>query len=247
MVLVVLVAKATWAQAPAYTAADIVNASDYSYGPFAPNSIVTLFGTNLAWDDGSAASIPNAPIQLGGIAVYVGNMAAPLLYVSEAQINFVIPGVLIAGDVTVRVVKQGLSGPPVTIQLVNSAPALFDIGTGFAIATHADGSLLSATSPAQPGEIVVVYATGLGDTLPTPQYDEIPYTAAVMEWLGDLKVSLGGAVLSADRIKYAGVTPTYLGLYQLNIELPPDVGANPTIQVAVGPQTNAGSLKLFVQ
>jgi uncharacterized protein (TIGR03437 family) len=247
LVLVVLVIKAAWPQAPSYTAAGIINASDYSSGPFAPNSVVSLFGSNLAWGDGSVVVSPTAPIVLNGVAVYVDNMPAPLLYVSGPQINFVIPSVLLAGAVTVRVVKQGVSGLPVTIQLVNSAPALFDIGTGFAIATHLDGSLLSATAPGQPGEFVVVYATGLGYTEPIPQYDQIPSVAAVMMWLSDLKVSLGGAVLSSDRIAYAGVTPGYLGLYQLNIQLPPDVGANPSIQVSVGPQTNAGNLKLAVQ
>lgn len=246
-VLVVLVVKAALAQAPAYTAADIVNASDYSPAPFAPNSIVSLFGSNLAWDDGSVLSTPTAPTTILGVTVFVNSMPAPLLYVSSPQINFVIPSLLRAGDVTVRVVKQGISGPIVTIKLTNGAPALFDIGSGFAIATHADGSLLSATSPGQPGEIVVVYATGLGYTWPTPQYDEIPLAAAVMQSLSDLRVSLDGVVLDSGRIKYAGVTPGYLGLYQLNLELPPDVGANPAIQVAVGPQTNAGKLKLAVQ
>jgi uncharacterized protein (TIGR03437 family) len=184
---------------------------------------------------------------LDGVAVFVNNIPAPLLYVSPAQINFVIPSVVTAATPTVRVVRQGISGPPIAIALVNSAPALFGTGSGFAIATHLDGSLLSGASPAHAGEFVVVYATGLGCTLPNPEYDEIPSVAAVMEWIGDLKVSLDGVVLDSGSIWYAGVTPGFLGLYQLNLQLPPNVGANPAIQVAVGPRTNAGNLKLAVQ
>ena len=187
------------------------------------------------------------PLAVDGVAVFVNDAPAPVLYVSGPQINFLIPATQIPGDVTVRVVRQGTSGPAVTVTLADSAPALFDIGTGFAIATHLDGSLLIQTSPGQPGEIVVVYATGLGYTQPNPQDNEIPAAAAVIQLLSDLKVSLGGIALSPDRIKYAGITPGCIGLYQLNIELPPDVAANPSITVAVGPQTNAGNLKLAVQ
>lgn len=247
LVLVVLVIKTAWAQAPAYTAASVVNASDYSSGPFAPNSVLSIFGSNLSWDTMGAGVASTAPTVLDGVGVYVNNIPAPLLYVSPAQINFVIPSVVVASKPAVRVVRQGISGPPITIALVNSAPALFGIGGGFAIATHLDGSLLSGTSPAHAGEFVVVYATGLGCTLPNPEYDEIPSAAAVMEWIGDLKVSLGGVPLDAGNIWYAGVTPGFLGLYQLNIQLPANVAANPAIQVAVGPQTNAGNLKLAVQ
>ena len=46
-----LAAGTAWAQAPTYSAAGIVNAWDYSPGPFAPNSVLSLFGTNLSWDD----------------------------------------------------------------------------------------------------------------------------------------------------------------------------------------------------
>jgi len=35
----------------------------------------------------------------------------------------------------------------------------------YSIVTHADGTLVSAQSPAKPGEVVVIYAWGLGPTL----------------------------------------------------------------------------------
>ncbi len=238
------------AQAPAYTADHIVNASDYSSGPFAPNSVLTIFGSNLSWyTQAMVASKTSAvvPTQLAGVAVYVDNAPTSILYVSGSQINFIIPSGEIAGPVTVRVVREGVTGPAVTIALINAAPALFDIGTGYAIATHADGSLLSDASPAQPGEIVVVYATGLGPTDPNPEVGEIPGSAAPMQWLSSLAVSLGGAVLPSYRIKYAGVTPGCVGLYQLNLELPQDLGNNPAIQVAVGAKSTSSTLKLAVQ
>jgi len=250
LVLGVLVVRTAWAQAPAYTAAGIVNASDYSAGPFAPNSVLSIFGSNLSWyiDTPTASdSSVTVPSQLGGVAVYVDNWPAPLLYVSGPQINFLIPSNEIAGNSTVRVVREGVAGPEVTIALADAAPALFDAGTGYAIATHADGSLLTDASPGQPGEIVVVYATGLGATEPNPDPGEIPQTAASIVWQNSLTVSLNGTALPSYLIKYAGLTPGCVGLYQLNIQLPQDVGANPTIQVSVGKQSSSGAPELAVQ
>jgi uncharacterized protein (TIGR03437 family) len=238
-----------WAQAPVYTADSIVNASDYSYGPFAPNSVLSIFGVNLSWytyalPPGDVSVVPS---ELSDVEVFVDDWPAPILYVSGPQINFLIPSNEIAGAVTVRVVREGVTGPEVTIMLVNAAPALFDAGTGLAIATHADGTLLTEASPALPGEIIVVYATGLGATEPNPGPGEVPQAAATIIGAASLAVSLDGAVLPSYLIKYAGVTPGCVGLYQINIELPTSVGTDPVIQVAVGSQANSGTPKIAVQ
>ena len=250
LVLAVLVLKTVWAQAPAYTADSIVNASDYSPGPFAPNSVLSIFGSNLSWYTGefsASQSTPAAPVALSGVEVYVDNWPAPLLYVSASQINFLIPSGETPGSVTVHVVREGTSGPFVSLTLVDGAPALFGGGSGFAIATHADGTLLTDASPGQPGEIVVVYATGLGPTDPDPEAGEIPQTAAPLHWLGSLSISLNGAALPSDAIEYAGATPGCVGLYQLNLQLPQGVAADPVIQVSMGTQSSSGSLKIAVQ
>jgi len=250
MVIAVLIVRTCWAQAPVYSAASIVNASDYSFGPFAPNSVLSIFGSNMSWYTQAMVVSKTAavvPTELAGVAVYVDNEPSPMLYVSGPQINFLIPSDQIAGNVTVRVVREGVTGPEATVALIGGAPALFDLGTGFAIATHADGTLLTDASPAQPGEIVVVYITGMGPTEPNPEAGEIPGAAAPIQMLSSLSISLGGAVLPTYLIKYAGVTPGCVGLYQLNIELPQDVGADPRIQVALGAKSSTGTLKIAVQ
>src|ERR1700683_1066768 len=103
VVIAVLIVRICWAQAPVYSAASIVNASDYSFGPFAPNSVLSIFGSNLSWYtqamvvSGTAAVVPT---ELAGVAVYVDNEPSPMLYVSGPQINFLIPSDEIAGNVT---------------------------------------------------------------------------------------------------------------------------------------------------
>jgi uncharacterized protein (TIGR03437 family) len=93
----------------------------------------------------------------------------------------------------------------------------------------------------------VVYATGLGATEPNPEAGEVPQSAAPLQWLSSLVVSLDGAPLPPNLIEYAGVTPGCVGLYQLNIQLPRNVGTDPSIQVTVESQSSSGPLKIAVQ
>ena len=248
LVLVLPLANAAWGQAPAYSAAGMVNGPNYAPGPFAPNSIVSIFGSGLARSSQgvTAGDILNntLPTELNGTHVYVMNSPAPLLYVSDGQVNFLVPGNQLDGDVKIRVVREGLTGPEVTVTLVDAAPALFQTAAGYAIAAHLDNSLIAPGSPAQAGEIIVVYACGLGRTLPNPAPGAIPQSAAVIQRLSDLKVYLGGAAIDAASILYAGLTPGSAGLYQINLVLPDNPGTDPEIRVAIADQSSPAGLKL---
>jgi len=248
LVLAVSLTSAAWGQTPVYSAASMVNGSDYAPGPFAPNSIVSIFGSGLARSTQglTADDISNntLPVELNSTRVYVMNSPAPLLYVSDGQVNFLIPGNQLDGDVQIRVVREGLTGPEVTVTLVDAAPALFQTAAGYAIAAHLDNSLIAPGSPAQAGEIIVVYACGLGRTLPNPAPGTIPQSAAVIQRLSDLKVYLGGAAIEPASILYAGLTPGSAGLYQINLVLPDNPGTDPEIRVAIADQSSPAGLKL---
>lgn len=250
LVLAALFCGLARGQAPSYSAAGIANASNYAPGPFAPNSVVSIFGTNLAWSPatGDAAS-GKLPVRLNGVEVRVDSMPAPLLYVAEKQINFIVPSNEINGDVTVQVVRQGVAGPLVTITLVDTAPALFDTGSGYAIAQHgADYSLLTPDSPAHAGEVIVIYATGLGKTQPNPNPGEVPQTQARIVNLSALTIYLDGTAVDPSRIWYAGVSPKFfVGLYQINLWLPGDIGTDPEIRLSIGSQSTPVGLKLAVR
>jgi uncharacterized protein (TIGR03437 family) len=180
----------------------------------------------------------------------VSDSPTALFYVSDSQINFLMPSNLALGDVTIRVVTEGVSGPYVTATLVNAVPALFPLPTasGYAIATSADGKIvLTADAPAHAGDTVVIYLTGLGKTAPNPAPGEIPAYAGLMVQLSDLKVSLGGNPVDPNLIKYAGLTPGSAGLYQINLLIPDNLGTDPEIRVAVAGQSSPAGLKLAVQ
>lgn len=242
-------------QAPAYSAAGIVNASDYSAGPFAPNSVLTAFGANFSFttEGLTEENIVSAtlPTQLGDISVYIDNTIVPLLYVSPGQINFLVPTNEIAGDVPLRVVRQGLTGPTVTITLVNAAPALFASPGGYALAQdyNAQSATVTAAAPAQPGDLIVLYATGLGATQPLPLTGEIPeYGGSIQpSALSSFQVLLNGQALNPSTVPYAGLTPGFAGLYQVNFYVPQNCPPNPQIQLAVGTQISASGINLAVQ
>ena len=251
LVLALLFTNAAWGQAPVYSAAGMVNASNYTPGPFAPNSIVSIFGSGLALSAQglTADDLANhtVPTELSGTHVYVMNSPAPLLYVSDGQVNFLVPIGQIDGDVTIRVVSPSFSGPEITVTLVDAAPALFQSDAGYAIAAHVDNSLVAPGSPAHAGEIIVVYATGLGRTQAYPDPTAIPQSAAAIQRLSDLNVYLGGTAIDPASIQYAGVTPGSAGLYQINLVLPDNPGTDPEIRVAIAGQSSPAGLKLAVE
>lgn len=235
--------------APAYSAASVVNAASYSGAALAPNMIGSVFGTNLSFK--TVALTANLmqdgglPLSLGGVTVYVGGLQTGLYYVSPTQINFLIPNVLRPGTVDFWIAREGFSGPVIQIPLTATSPGIFQDASGDAVATHLDGSLVSGTQPAHGDEWIVVYATGLGRTVP----DALNYTpaegVAPLVDMADFSVSLNGQPVDPSRVYYAGLTPGYAGLYQVNVKVPQAPPSNPEIRVSAGGQASAAGTQLF--
>src|SRR5579883_1084536 len=121
LVLAFLFAGIARGQAPSYSAASVVSTAGYSAGPFAPNSMVTIFGTTLSRSAQgiTPADIQNnmLPTELNSTQVFIDSQPAPLFYVSDGQINFVLPGTVGPAQPVLRVVREGLVGPAVTLPL----------------------------------------------------------------------------------------------------------------------------------
>ncbi len=236
-------------EAPSYTAASIVNAATVT-GALAPNTIATLYGTGLAYitravsaDDIRAGIMPLI-LPGSGVRVSIGEVPAHIYYVSPTQVNLLVPDTLIPGPVEVQLTLDGRAGPAVKIQLAAAAPALFKWTGQWIVACHADGSVITPDSPARPGEIVVLYATGLGRASPNPRSGEIPTKAAVLERLSVFRVLLNGSEIPPDQVTYAGLAPGFAGLYQVNVRLPDPLPANPDVRLKLGDDVSppAGAL-----
>jgi uncharacterized protein (TIGR03437 family) len=247
-ILVVLLVPFALAVPPVYTAASVVNTATGFADAFAPNSMVTVYGTTLAY--GTQAASPGQaalPRILAGVQVIVNGGAADLYYVSPQQINFLIPSILTPGPVKLYIAREGVAGPVLTLNLNETAPGFFPQDTGAVIATHSNGQLLSSDSPAIPNEVVVIYAAGLGRTDPEEDPGHASLRAAPILLLSKLIVLLGSRPVDAGRVLYAGITPGFAGLYQINLRLPADVGEDPEIRVFVGAQGSPSFLKLPVR
>ena len=235
------------AAGPAYSLASVVNSATGVSGDFAPNSMVTIYGANLAFDTSAAGAGQYLPRILAEVQVNINGGPANLFYVSPQQINFLVPGQLSPGPVKLQVVRQGVTGPIVTLVLSETAPGFFALDSGNVIAAHADGSLLGEDAPAVPDEVVVLYAAGLGHTNPDSLPGSAPTRAAPIVLLGKLVVLLGGKTVDPSRILYAGVTPGFAGLYQINLKVPATAVPNPEIRVFIGLQGSPSFLKLPVR
>ena len=252
-VLAALCCGVAGAADPLYSAAGIVNVGDGSPGPFAPNSIVTIYGTDLAWSERAltAADIKDGslPTDLqNGTRVYLDDIPVPLFYVGASQINILLPSRMGLGDTKIRVVRQSVAGPVVTVAVVAAAPALFSDTSGFVIAAHRDlKTNVAPDTPAHAGDIVVLWATGLGKTAANPKTGEIPVYNSEIVLKNDLRITLGGSLIAPESIYYAGLSPGSAGLYQINFALPDNVPPDPEIRVAIGAYSTPAGLKLAVR
>ncbi len=96
--------------------------------------------------------------------------------------------------------------------------------------------------PASAGEVVVLWGTGGGLTLPlVAEAENAPADGSCMA--GPLFVSIGG---SEARVLYAGLAPGYAGLYQFNVEVPAGVPRG-KVEVQIGQPSFVRSYDFWVQ
>lgn len=239
--------------APCYSEAGIVNAASYQAVALAPNTIVSLFGTGLSFvtqgiglEDLAGGVLP---IELPGTGVHVllNGLFAHIYYVSPTQVNLLVPSNFLPGRWKLQLVRDGFAGPAVWVELKDAAPGLFLLEPGVAVASHSDFSAITEEAPARPGEIVVLWATGLGPTVPPLDYGQVPKRAAWIARIADFQVLLNGAAVPPSDVLYAGVAPYFAGLYQINLRLPDAVDPDPEVRLAVGGTISPGGVRLLVR
>src|SRR5260370_4623595 len=238
---------------PTYTTDSIVNAADNQPGGLAPNAIGTIYGTGLSFttraisaDDIKEGMLPTV-LPGPGVGVSVGGILANIYYVSPGQINFLVPALLAAGPSYVQVFLDGRAGPQVSLQMDSVSPALFQLDAQNAVATRLDGTVLTPDNPAHPGDIVILYANGLGQTVPPAVYSMVAPAAAVLKDMLAFQLMLDGTPADPGLVLYAGAAPGFAGLYQINCQLPDSTGPNPEIRIGAGGQPSKPGATLPVK
>ncbi|MCH7977835.1 MAG: S8 family serine peptidase [Acidobacteria bacterium] len=213
---------------PRVNSSGVINAASFSSGSplVSAGSLITIFGTQMADTTAVAQTVP-LPLSLGGVTVTFGGNQAPLLFVSPNQINAQVP-VELAGRTSAQLVVEinGLSSVPEFVLLSPAAPGIFTLdqsGGGRGAILHAsDASLVTPAQPARPGEFLELFATGLGTTSP-PVDTGIPASSNPLSRTQTTPfVTIGG--ISAP-VTFSGLAPTFVGLYQVNIQVPFGVSA----------------------
>lgn len=178
-----------------------------------------IYGSNLAAQITPSATLP-LPTALNQTSVIIGGMLAPLYYVSPGQINAQVPFELTAGKpYQVIVNANGALSNSIPIQLTADAPGIAQYATGQIIAQHQrDYSLITETSPAAPGEVIVFYLAGMGLTNPSVASGTASPSTNLAVPLDASTLTLNGAPIT--NILFIGLTPTVVGLYQVDFQVP---------------------------
>ena len=206
---------------PSVSSAGVLNGASFTPGPVAPGEVITIIGSGIS---------PEA--DQGTTSVNFDGLAAPLLYAASNQINAVVP-FGIDGETSTTMDIMGPSGRRASIALPvsSSAPGIFTLdgsGTGQGAILNQNGTVNSPDNPADAGSIIVLYATGAGQTTPPGTDGLVPTTILPSPRL-PVSVQVGGV---AAEILYAGAAPGLIsGVLQVNCRIPADV--EPALAVPV--------------
>jgi uncharacterized protein (TIGR03437 family) len=214
----------------------------------APNTWVEIKGSGLGLDS-RVWKTPDfvnnqLPTQLDNISATVNGKSTFVYYISPAQINILTPPDAMSGPVPVIVTNNGTPTASFTAQAQSLSPSFFVFNGGpYVAATHVGGAYLGPTTlypglttPAKPGEIVVLYANGFGPT-------STPVVSASVSQSGSLPttpiIKIGGV---AATVQFAGLV--FPGQYQFNVAIPSNLadGDQPITATYNGQATQSGAL-----
>src|SRR6185437_13941489 len=235
---------------PAISANGVVSGASFQPG-VAANSWVTIKGTNLApqTDDWSHSIVNGAlPTSLDGVSVTMGGKPAYVYFISPGQLNVLAPDVP-AGPLTVTEKTAGGTSAAFATTANAYGPAFFTWPNNQVVATRQDysyavkaGTFAGATTvPAKPGDVIILWGTGFGPTIPAaPSGVSVPASGGYSTASAPT-VTVNGIAATV----YGGaLAPGSAGLYQIAIQVPSNLGDGDwPIQATIGgTQSPAGTI-----
>jgi uncharacterized protein (TIGR03437 family) len=231
----------------------VVNAASFRGGPIAPGEIVTIFGTGIgpARPAGAQLATDQKSIlnMIGSVRILFDGVPAPMLYASATQASAIVP-YAVAGKTSseMRVEYQGFLSGSVPLDVAPTASGIFTLngsGSGQGAILNQDNTINGAAAPAAKGSIVVLYATGAGQTRPGGVDGQIA-GAPLPAPIALVSVQIGG--LDAV-ITYAGAAPSFpAGVLQVNARVPAGVASGAqTVTLKVGNAVSQPGVTVAVQ
>lgn len=236
----------------------VVNGASFLPG-ISDGSWVSIVGSDLAKNSRAwrADEIANGklPQVLDKVSVTIDGLPAAIAYISPNQLNVQAPSTGRVGRVSVVVTNELGNSAPMEAEVRRAAPGLFVFSPGggkypAALVADSSGRIdylgpaalfagLPFTRPAKPGETVVLYATGLGPTMPSvPAGQAYSGSAPTVD---SVDVSIGGA---RAQVAFSGLVGP--GLYQLNVVVPAAPSGDAGLSVEVNGAAAQGGLVIPV-
>jgi uncharacterized protein (TIGR03437 family) len=188
----------------------------------ARGGLASIFGSNMGNGDNTT--------------VYINGFAAPVFFASPGQFNVQVPweatGIWVAGGISS--VSMIVNGMPSNVQFANLStysPDVFVVSPTQAAITHANGSLVSSASPATANETVVVYATGLGPVTGAMVTGK-PASTTSLQTTSPVQATAKIGGITAP-VSFSGLTPGFIGLYQVNVQIPPNVPPGSLLTISI--------------
>jgi uncharacterized protein (TIGR03437 family) len=233
--------------APAQVLA-VVNAASGSHATpwiVTPGGYVTLYGTGLASNGQPIAGTLPLPGNLNGTQLFLGGQPLPLVYAGPGQINALIPQNLNPDASYQLVVQRGSTmSVPMPLTVAEYQPGIYTLdmsGAGQGAAEIAGTTLLAApvdngSRPVNGGsEFVSIFATGLGPVIGTngeaPPADGMAApTTTIYQTTARVTATIGGVDAP---VVFSGLTPSLVGLYQVNVQVPASVPAGDSVPLTL--------------
>jgi uncharacterized protein (TIGR03437 family) len=227
---------------PSLSAGGTINNASFAVNtPVAPGSLVSIFGAGLAGDAAVAAG-PSLPFVLGTTALTLGGVPLPLIHAFPNQVDAQVPWEL-AGQTAapLTIVTDDLSGNTINVRLAQFSPGLYSAqanGAGQGAILIANTATLAAPAsgqvhglPAKRGtDYINIFATGLGPVTNQPA-SGAPASASPLSWAtAAVTVTIGGVPVTPS---FAGLAPGWVGLYQVNVQVPANAPVGDAVPVAL--------------
>lgn len=215
----------------------LVNSADG--GAAAPGSLITITGSTLSTDSALAGS-PPLPTALGEICATVNNVALPLIQVSPNEIDAQLP-YEVSGAANLVIIAPGGKSAPFSFTAPATATAVFRGGTagdftGLPMIYRAlNNELVDFTNPIHPGDTLVIFATGLGQTSPAAVSGAAAPSSPIETALAVPTVTVGGAAL---QVTFAGLVPGLVGVYQIDADVPRGIQGGFQVPLVIGQNTS---------
>lgn len=215
----------------------VSSASFAALQPAAPGGYISVFGEELADSTLVMDKLPYTT-QLGSTQVLLGGRELPIKFVAGSLINAIVPyDVPPNSTQQLVVVRNGALSQPRPVVIADAQPAIFTQaisgrGAGVIVAVRegVDAFLVTPQRPTKFGDVILIYAAGLGKvTPPVPAGAPAPFDR-VSPTDNPVTVTIGGI---DSKVEFAGLAPGFPGVYQLNVRIPPGLTPSPDTPIII--------------